>query len=144
MLEELGIQRQTIPLPFRLNHVNCFIAEGEKGYILIDTGLNNRQTEKIWDELLDKKQIDKILITHMHPDHYGFAGQLQKRTGAHLSMSKIDADTANFIWKENALPLLLEDYDKASVPEKIDRKSTRLNSSHVAISYAVFCLKKKT
>src|SRR5439155_27283635 len=28
--------------------------------------------------------------------------------------------------------------------ENGDRKSTRLNSSHVAISYAVFCLKKKT
>src|SRR5699024_11546012 len=30
-------------------------------------------------------------------------------------------------------------------PEKpdLDRKSTRLNSSHVSISYAVFCLKKK-
>src|SRR5439155_6526767 len=28
--------------------------------------------------------------------------------------------------------------------EAADRKSTRLNSSHVAISYAVFCLKKKT
>src|SRR5690625_5318507 len=28
--------------------------------------------------------------------------------------------------------------------ETQDRKSTRLNSSHVAISYAVFCLKKKT
>src|SRR5690625_5899972 len=26
---------------------------------------------------------------------------------------------------------------------RLDRKSTRLNSSHVAISYAVFCLKKK-
>src|SRR5207253_11204175 len=26
---------------------------------------------------------------------------------------------------------------------RVDRKSTRLNSSHVAISYAVFCLKKK-
>src|SRR5699024_11385799 len=26
---------------------------------------------------------------------------------------------------------------------KVDRKSTRLNSSHVSISYAVFCLKKK-
>src|SRR5690606_40664294 len=26
----------------------------------------------------------------------------------------------------------------------LDRKSTRLNSSHVKISYAVFCLKKKT
>src|SRR5690606_41685585 len=30
-----------------------------------------------------------------------------------------------------------------SQPEKEDRKSTRLNSSHVKISYAVFCLKKK-
>src|SRR5690625_5817439 len=29
------------------------------------------------------------------------------------------------------------------VPKSTDRKSTRLNSSHVAISYAVFCLKKK-
>src|SRR5699024_12153703 len=26
---------------------------------------------------------------------------------------------------------------------RVDRKSTRLNSSHVSISYAVFCLKKK-
>src|SRR5437870_8144207 len=31
----------------------------------------------------------------------------------------------------------------ALLASKIDRKSTRLNSSHVAISYAVFCLKKK-
>src|SRR5690625_4533 len=31
----------------------------------------------------------------------------------------------------------------ASSASVIDRKSTRLNSSHVAISYAVFCLKKK-
>src|SRR5256885_4149490 len=29
------------------------------------------------------------------------------------------------------------------VPNHIDRKSTRLNSSHLVISYAVFCLKKK-
>src|SRR5690606_41799147 len=32
--------------------------------------------------------------------------------------------------------------DAANSP--LDRKSTRLNSSHVKISYAVFCLKKKT
>src|SRR5437588_5313254 len=49
-----------------------------------------------------------------------------------------------------ALPLLLnlepEDFDRAISllqPQKIDRKSTRLNSSHTVISYAVFCLKKK-
>src|SRR5437870_13016963 len=39
----------------------------------------------------------------------------------------------------------LEDIDWTTVDWHfvLDRKSTRLNSSHVAISYAVFCLKKK-
>src|SRR3712207_7553690 len=31
----------------------------------------------------------------------------------------------------------------AAIVEPVDRKSTRLNSSHANISYAVFCLKKK-
>src|SRR5207249_4307980 len=39
---------------------------------------------------------------------------------------------------------LFEEGDPAPYLNSIDRKSTRLNSSHVSISYAVFCLKKKT
>src|SRR5690606_39876709 len=35
------------------------------------------------------------------------------------------------------------DLSEVTVIDKPDRKSTRLNSSHVKISYAVFCLKKK-
>src|SRR5205807_8106809 len=34
-------------------------------------------------------------------------------------------------------------YLKGRRPRRQDRKSTRLNSSHLVISYAVFCLKKK-
>src|SRR5690625_7026204 len=37
--------------------------------------------------------------------------------------------------------LLVSDRASGTI-EQLDRKSTRLNSSHVAISYAVFCLKK--
>src|SRR5437868_10795445 len=33
--------------------------------------------------------------------------------------------------------------EAACMSREVDRKSTRLNSSHVSISYAVFCLKKK-
>src|SRR5690625_3587721 len=47
-----------------------------------------------------------------------------------------------------SLPIMLRyGYDRrlaSGVIAASDRKSTRLNSSHVAISYAVFCLKKKT
>src|SRR5439155_24391677 len=42
------------------------------------------------------------------------------------------------------LGLGLGPMERRDVPHEVeDRKSTRLNSSHVAISYAVFCLKKK-
>src|SRR5207249_5366428 len=37
----------------------------------------------------------------------------------------------------------VENYRQALPMSSLDRKSTRLNSSHVSISYAFFCLKKK-
>src|SRR5256885_4296842 len=43
-----------------------------------------------------------------------------------------------------AHPFLRERYvEFITLPHERDRKSTRLNSSHLVISYAVFCLKKK-
>src|SRR5690625_4264950 len=62
-------------------------------------------------------------------------------------------------FQQEAIQMVLEgtqlevEYAQDSMPRGVlgmnasmmeDRKSTRLNSSHVAISYAVFCLKKKT
>src|SRR5438270_9761139 len=39
---------------------------------------------------------------------------------------------------------VIQSDDKGGLDHETDRKSTRLNSSHSQISYAVFCLKKKT
>src|SRR5688500_4817060 len=39
---------------------------------------------------------------------------------------------------------IIEGLEDPKHPFYVDRKSTRLNSSHLVISYAVFCLKKKT
>src|SRR5258708_18442053 len=43
----------------------------------------------------------------------------------------------------NAMPITAMAAATASLKHEQDRKSTRLNSSHQIISYAVFCLKKK-
>src|SRR5699024_12298647 len=59
-------------------------------------------------------------------------------------------DTQNFITSKNHVKNILKNtnitgQDKIiECPLGLDRKSTRLNSSHVSISYAVFCLIKKT
>src|SRR5207253_9137736 len=59
------------------------------------------------------------------------------------SLSSTDAWI--FVVYVTSFPYLGEDrFQPPAPPTPRDRKSTRLNSSHVAISYAVFCLKKKS
>src|SRR5690625_3994472 len=62
--------------------------------------------------------------------------------GIHLKGITFDMLLASYLLNPSEnhhdIPAVGQRYGK-----KKDRKSTRLNSSHVAISYAVFCLKKK-
>src|SRR5690606_41702134 len=56
--------------------------------------------------------------------------------GRHLDAALVDL--VNLVWQGHAAVRA-----PATKQTAKDRKSTRLNSSHVKISYAVFCLKKK-
>src|SRR5699024_11572520 len=59
---------------------------------------------------------------------------------------KSDCHSLRFSVRSHAVGAARTDKDDGAFsprPEFLDRKSTRLNSSHVSISYAVFCLKKK-
>src|SRR5690625_5543537 len=64
------------------------------------------------------------------------------------SGKRIDPDrnrgvrVSHFDWNKSSIQKWPKDL-LGIYSERRDRKSTRLNSSHVAISYAVFCLKKK-
>src|SRR5438552_6319284 len=63
----------------------------------------------------------------------------------HLYWPDLDVDLAvESIEHPERFPLISRGRsNKALQPTRSDRKSTRLNSSHQIISYAVFCLKKK-
>src|SRR5690625_7696697 len=90
MLKKLGIHSITLDLPFRLNHVNCFLAEGDNGMLLIDTGLNDEKTRERWNEELKNIELKDIIITHNHNDHVGAVGYLQNKyiTYCHMRSNK--------------------------------------------------------
>src|SRR5699024_11415915 len=67
------------------------------------------------------------------------SNNLVSLTGAASTMNKIDKVIVEITSDETKIN---EDILLIFVSSE-DRKSTRLNSSHVSISYAVFCLKKK-
>src|SRR5690625_4069983 len=81
-----------------------------------------------YEDLLKDPEIDVVYIATPHSLHYP------------LMMQAMDHGKAVLCEK----PLTINARQAEAIIEKQDRKSTRLNSSHVAISYAVFCLKKKT
>src|SRR5687768_17875923 len=57
-------------------------------------------------------------------------------------IEQYSAELAEIETADNGKPIKESLY--VDLPQVVDRKSTRLNSSHGYISYAVFCLKKKT
>src|SRR3712207_7313243 len=63
-----------------------------------------------------------------------------------IDLRRKEVDTIQTIYLGGGTPSLLSPAHLQQLFQKIkrDRKSTRLNSSHANISYAVFCLKKKT
>src|SRR3712207_8614617 len=62
--------------------------------------------------------------------------------GDHLGHRMLHLDAGVHL-DEVELAVLVQELDRAGAGVLQDRKSTRLNSSHANISYAVFCLKKK-
>jgi glyoxylase-like metal-dependent hydrolase (beta-lactamase superfamily II) len=131
LLEHLGLQLIRIDLPFRLDHVNCFLAEGENGWTLIDTGLHDEPTINRWKEELEGKEVTDILITHYHPDHFGYAGGLQRKLNARVSMSKIDTRSGLSSWQEPFLNKLMDHYMLAGIPKTIAEGMTENTRSFV-------------
>src|SRR5690625_6312911 len=94
----------------------------------------------------------------MDPGDSGSAGTSSRWVKNHsVDLSVVEASL--FDWRirtlqpraDNAVREAIDDISLlvlaqvlAGITRGSDRKSTRLNSSHVAISYAVFCLKKKS
>jgi glyoxylase-like metal-dependent hydrolase (beta-lactamase superfamily II) len=93
-----GIYRMPLPLPIAfLSHINTYLVRGDNGSLLIDTGWNTKDAfnslkKQLADGGIDGREINQIVITHVHPDHYGLAGKLKKLFGATLAFHHLEKD----------------------------------------------------
>jgi len=93
-----GIHWIRMPISFEestLSHINIYLIEGSKGYLLVDSGWNtDKSFATLHNYLLkigaDFEDISQIVVTHVHPDHYGMAGRIKKLSGATVAMHYIE------------------------------------------------------
>lgn len=104
-LKAQGIHALTIPSIFPTGDTSCFLAEGDTGWTIIEAGVHTPQAREKWMAALKElgisfKQIDKILVTHIHPDHAGIAGWLQQQSDAQVLVPRFDLPA----WSKYTLP----------------------------------------
>ena len=91
-----GIFWLRMPIPFSLDHINLWVLRDHDGWTIIDTGFYSLESVSLWEAVLSGhckgEKINKIIVTHFHPDHVGMAGWLVNKTAAPLHMSQGEFD----------------------------------------------------
>ena len=98
-----GVHWIRLPLPFQLNHVNCWYLSGsaagdDNGSYLVDTGIATEQSSGLWSTLLEQFDLPaNVIATHFHPDHSGLAGWFY-RQGCQVHASDIEMQITKRIY----------------------------------------------
>ncbi|HWI53848.1 MAG TPA: MBL fold metallo-hydrolase [Symbiobacteriaceae bacterium] len=121
-----GIYLVPIPIPIPLKYVNCYLCQGPSGWTLVDTGFHDALAADAWPRAFAElgiraQDIDRILLTHYHPDHLGAAGWLQQLTGAPAFLHEPELRQVELFWGQGLTvqaQALHEFFAAAGMPEE--------------------------
>jgi glyoxylase-like metal-dependent hydrolase (beta-lactamase superfamily II) len=124
---DAGFRRLTLPLPSGPKHVHCYIVEGT----LFDTGLGPEAPP--WADL----GVERIAITHFHPDHVGGAEAAAAATGATVFQGALDYAQCERVWGSHDWPERIADWFLTQgVPEPIAQEL--IEQGHAFASFVRF------
>lgn len=87
-----GVTWLRMPLPFALSHINLWLLENDGSCSIVDTGVGDDDSRDIWRRVIDdigtRTRIDRVIVTHLHPDHAGNAGWLCRELEVGLWMTR--------------------------------------------------------
>lgn len=93
-----GIHQLKVPIPNNpLGWVLPYLIEDNGSYTMVDSGWN---TPESFDALIEEmkrvgvplSRVSRLLVTHVHPDHYGLAGRVKEVSGAEVVIHQREKD----------------------------------------------------
>lgn len=99
------IHQVRVPVPYPLQYVNAYLLAGDHGWTVLDPGIHTPEALALWEGVWARlgsgyKDVERIVLTHHHPDHYGLAGYFQERSGAPVFLSEWGRHQAEQLWGE--------------------------------------------
>jgi glyoxylase-like metal-dependent hydrolase (beta-lactamase superfamily II) len=91
-----GLWSIPVPLPIPLRYVFVYAFETSRGPFIVDAGWN---TDDAFDALaaglgqagFAMTDVQGVMVTHLHPDHYGLAGRVREASDAWIALHPADA-----------------------------------------------------
>lgn len=83
-----GVDWLRMPLPFALSHINLWILRDGDRIAIVDTGIHSGKSRDIWNAAIAGRELGRVLVTHLHPDHVGNAGWLCAEHDVELWMTR--------------------------------------------------------
>lgn len=93
-----GLYQLKVPIPNNpIGYVLPYLIETPGGYTIIDPGWNAEESvsslkAQLAELGLSFKDIKRVIVTHIHPDHYGMAGRIRQECGAEVVTHEKEVD----------------------------------------------------
>ncbi|MEU8250541.1 MBL fold metallo-hydrolase [Nonomuraea sp. NPDC048916] len=121
-----GLWSVPVPIPINpLRYVLVYVLELADGVAIIDAGWD---TDEAYSALVAGLRtagyaitdVKGVLVTHIHPDHYGLAGRIRERSGAWIALHPADAGLLHERYDDSAIDSLVRKeralLDRCGVP----------------------------
>ena len=115
------IYKLSVRFPFGMREMNSYLVRGENGFTVIDTGSKSKESIELWKRVTTSGfPIEKVVLTHAHPDHIGLSKWFQKQYGVPVIISSLGykeilenrssnySDWINYLIKRHGGPELAE------------------------------------
>jgi glyoxylase-like metal-dependent hydrolase (beta-lactamase superfamily II) len=90
-----------MPLPFALDHINLWLLEDGEGWTAVDSGIGRAEVRALWEQhfvtTMGGRPLERVIVTHYHPDHMGLATWLSERFDTRVWTTEAEFLTAQLV-----------------------------------------------
>jgi glyoxylase-like metal-dependent hydrolase (beta-lactamase superfamily II) len=112
-----------LPVPFPLRFVSVYLVRGDDGWTLVDAGYDYPPARAAWEAGSTAvgcdlaREVERMVVTHFHPDHIGAARWLGEKTRAPVFMMEREIPFSRKLWSSSDAGTFLEYLIRNGMPE---------------------------